>query len=171
MKVYHGSTNIIEHPLTQAGRRNLDFGQGFYVTDLREQAIYWANRPLNAGLPHWLNIYELDMEAVLAQGYHYLKFDSYDFQWLEFVVANRRGEKRWQGYDLIEGGIANDRVFNTIELYAAGLTPREEALERLRYEKPNNQLCLLNQSLIDSCLHFISAEEVSAVSDRKENQP
>lgn len=170
MKVYHGSTTIIRQPLVKAGRRNLDFGQGFYVTDLREQAVYWANRPLNDGQPHWLNIYELDMEAILSAGYRYLKFENYDYQWLEFVVANRKGEKLWEGYDLVEGGIANDRVFNTIELYAAGLTPREEALERLRYEKPNNQLCLLSQSLINSHLSFLDAEEVSIIPTRKEEQ-
>ena len=172
MKVYHGSTAIIRQPLAKAGRRNLDFGQGFYVTDLREQAVYWANRPLNDGRPHWLNIYELDMDVILSSDdYRYLIFENYDYKWLEFVVANRRGEKHWEEYDIIEGGIANDRIFNTIELYAAGLTPREEALERLRYEKPNNQLCLLNQSLINSHLEFLTAEEVSINPPRKEEQP
>lgn len=161
MNVFHGSTQIIRQPLANAGRHNLDFGTGFYVTDLREQAIFWANRPVNNNRPHWLNIYELDIDGIINANYRYLRFKSYDFEWLEFVVANRRGEKLWKTYDLIEGGIANDRVFNTIELYAAGLTPREEALEKLRYEKPNNQLCLLRQELIDNYLHFIGAEVVT----------
>lgn len=161
MNVFHGSTEMIRQPLAHAGRCKLDFGNGFYVTDLREQAVFWANRPVNNNRPHWLNIYELDIDGILNFGYRYLRFDSYDFDWLEFVVANRRGEERWQAYDLIEGGIANDRVFNTIELYAAGLTPREATLEKLRYEKPNNQLCLLRQELIDRYLRFISAEEVT----------
>lgn len=112
------------------------------------------------------------MEVILSSDdYRYLIFENYDYKWLEFVVANRRGEKHWEEYDIIEGGIANDRIFNTIELYAAGLTPREEALERLRYEKPNNQLCLLNQSLINSHLEFLTAEEVSINPPRKEEQP
>lgn len=161
MNVFHGSTQIIRQPLANAGRPNLDFGTGFYVTDLREQAVFWANRPVNNNRPHWLNIYELDIDGIRNSGYRYLRFDSYDFEWLEFVVANRRGEERWQAYDIIEGGIANDRVFNTIELYVAGLTPREEALEKLRYEKPNNQLCLIRQDLIDRYLDFVDAEEVT----------
>lgn len=161
MNVFHGSTEMIREPLAHTGRRNLDFGTGFYVTDLHDQAVFWANRPVNKNHPHWLNIYELDVDGIRNSGYRYLRFGSYDFEWLEFVVANRRGEERWQAYDLIEGGIANDRVFNTIELYAAGLTPREEALEKLRYEKPNNQLCLIRQELIDRYLRFISAEEVT----------
>ncbi len=159
MLVYHGSTEIVEKPLSSVGRDNLDFGNGFYVTDLREQAVSWANRPMNRDKKRWLNIYELDIEKATTN-YRYLKFPTYNFDWLDFVVANRKGEERWRNYDIIEGGIANDRVFNTIELYLAGLTPREDALERLRYEKPNNQLCLLNQELIETCLTFISTEEL-----------
>lgn len=41
-KVYHGATNIVENPICAFGRNNLDFGQGFYVTDIREQAVKWA---------------------------------------------------------------------------------------------------------------------------------
>lgn len=160
MKVYHGSTEIVRQPLVNVGRRNLDFGNGFYVTDLREQAVSWAIRPLNSGRPHWLNVYELDYDTIINSDYKCLHFKSYDFQWLEFVVANRRGDECWKSYHMIEGGIANDRVFNTIELYAAGLTPREEALEKLRYEQPNNQICLLSQELIDKYLHFVEAEEL-----------
>ncbi len=40
--VYHVGTDIVEHPICLLGRQNLDFGQGFYVTDLREQALTWA---------------------------------------------------------------------------------------------------------------------------------
>ena len=72
-----------------------------------------------------------------------------------------RGERRWSDYDIIEGGIANDRVFNTIELYFNGLIDKGEALKRLSYEQPNNQICLLNQSLIDKYLHFIDATNIN----------
>ena len=160
MKVFHGSTDIVNQPLANAGRRNLDFGQGFYVTDLEDQAISWAQRPLNAGKPQYLNIYELDIEEIIRKKYRYLHFEHYDNAWLDFVVSNRRGERLWEAYDIIEGGIANDRVFNTIELYAAGLTPREEALQKLIYEQPNNQICILRQSIIDQYLHFIEAKEI-----------
>ena len=40
--VYHGGTEIIEQPICKFGRRNLDFGQGFYVTNIHEQASKWA---------------------------------------------------------------------------------------------------------------------------------
>ena len=41
-KVYHGSIQQIEYPLVNVGRDNLDFGKGFYVTDIRNQAKTWA---------------------------------------------------------------------------------------------------------------------------------
>lgn len=160
MKVYHGSTNIVDTPLVGVGRRNLDFGQGFYVTDLMEQAISWASRPLNEGKTQVLNIYELDMDDFLAERYNYKKFEAYDSEWLDFVIENRRGGGVWKEYDIVEGGIANDRVFNTIELYDAGLITKDVALERLQYEKPNNQICILNQKIADHYLHFIEAKSL-----------
>lgn len=159
MKVFHGSTEVVKHPLTSVGRKNLDFGEGFYVTDIREQAISWASRPINKGNQHWLNIYELDIEKAIND-FRYIKFPTYDFNWFDFVVANRLGEELWKEFDIVEGGIANDRVFNTIELFIAGLTPREDALEQLRFEKPNNQICLISQELINRCLKFVSAEKI-----------
>ena len=157
MKVYHGSIVTVKEPLVHVGRSNLDFGQGFYVTNLEEQAISWAARPFNAGKPQILNIYEFDKEQAVSSGFKFLQFEKYDGDWLGFVVANRRGKMLWKGYDMVEGGIANDDVFNTLELYFSELIPKEEALKRLQYEKPNNQICILNQALIDRYLHFVEA--------------
>lgn len=157
MEVYHGSTIIVEKPLVGVGRKNLDFGQGFYITDLRQQAISWASRPLNANKPKILNIYTLDKDGFQTKGYSYKHFEAYDSEWLDFVIANRKGERAWADYDIIEGGIANDRVFNTIELYSTGLITKDVALQRLQYEQPNNQICILNQSLADGYLHFMDS--------------
>ncbi|MBR1469390.1 MAG: DUF3990 domain-containing protein, partial [Prevotella sp.] len=115
MKVFHGSTIIVNEPLVHVGRKNLDFGEGFYVTDLQEQAISWASRPFNAQKPCILNVYEFDRQEAIDAGFRYLHFDYYDSVWLNFVVGNRLGKQLWKDYDIIEGGIANDRVFNTIE--------------------------------------------------------
>ena len=162
MIVYHGSTLCVENPLVGVCRDNLDFGKGFYLTDICEQAISWAKRvAIIYNKPNaYLNKYELDYETI-CRNYRILSFETYNETWLDFVMASRRGERRWSDYDIIEGGIANDRVFNTIELYFNGLTDKGEALKRLSYEQPNNQICLLNQSLIDKYLHFIDATNIN----------
>lgn len=38
MEIFHGSNIVVEEPLAFAGRRNLDFGRGFYTTRLKSQA-------------------------------------------------------------------------------------------------------------------------------------
>lgn len=159
LTVYHGSTCRIEEPLAGVCRPNLDFGIGFYVTDLKEQAVRWALR--TAEVRHkdeaWLNVYSLDMDVCRVLPYRYLCFETYDADWLDFVVACHQGRNLWSAYDMIEGGIADDRVIRTIDLYMRGDYTREEALARLIHQEPNNQICIINQEIIDRCLCFTEA--------------
>lgn len=160
MIVFHGSTEVVDSPLVSVGRNNLDFGQGFYVTSLKQQAVSWALRPLNEGKDKYLNVYDFNMDEVVAKGYKILSFDSYNQEWLDFVVGNRKGENLWKSYDVVTGGVANDRVFNTVELYANGLINAEEALQRLKYHKPNYQICILKQEIVDKYLKFLESKKL-----------
>ena len=54
-----------------------------------------------------------------------------------------------QNYDIVIGGVANDKVFNTVELYFDNLIEKGEAIRRLRYEKPNLQICFRTQKVLD----------------------
>lgn len=164
--LYHGAPNIVDTPLCHIGRDNLDFGKGFYLTDMREQAISWATRAANLGLPQWLNAYELDMDYVLAKA-RYKIFRTYDEEWLQFIVDSRNGSRPWQGYNYIEGGIADDRVITTIEDYLNGDISMDYALKRLSEHQPNNQICILSQTLLDNCLRFVKAEPLNNLA-RKE---
>jgi hypothetical protein len=58
------------------------------------------------------------------------------------------------GIDIVIGGVANDKVFNTIERYLDRLIDKAEAIKRLRYEKPNLQVCFRSRKAIDEYLHF-----------------
>ena len=69
-------------------------------------------------------------------------------------------------FDAVEGGVANDRIFRTVELYFAEEISKEDALKRLKYEKPNHQICLLNQRLIDKYLTYIRTEELQWMPNR-----
>jgi hypothetical protein len=161
MKVYHGSIQEIRFPLAKAGRPNLDFGRGFYVTDIRRQAEEWAERiGLRMVETPMLNIYELDMDLVRSK-FRVLKFEDYNKEWLDFIVASRSGKTPWVDFDMVEGGVANDRVIDTIEAYMIGNITQEMALGELAKHRPNNQLCLINQALIDECLRFVNVESVN----------
>lgn len=60
-------------------------------------------------------------------------------------------------YDLIIGGIANDKVLQTLDRYFEGELSSEQALGILRYEKPNIQFCIRSQEMMDKCLKFIES--------------
>ena len=158
MKVFHGSYDIIKNPLVSVGRDKLDFGKGFYVTDIEEQALKWASKFKALNQKAFVNIYEFDKE--LASLYKYKSFSIYDEQWLDFIMACRGGDDVFSSYDIIEGGIANDRVFDTIELCLEGLISKDEALGRLKYQKPNNQIFFISQKVLDKTLRFASSYEV-----------
>jgi len=158
MKVFHTSTLIVEHPEVAYSRDYLDFGKGFYLTTLRQQAINYAERFRMRGKHAVLNEYVLD-EAIY-QTCSVRTFLCYDEEWLDFVSACRRGDNSGNE-DIIIGGIANDRIFRTIDLYFAGEMSKEEALKRLKFEKPNNQICIRHQQAVDQYLHFIKSEELA----------
>lgn len=159
--LYHGSLMVVEKPLVNVGRKDLDFGEGFYVTDIRQQAVDWAftlhGRSKKPSIP-FLNIYQC---AILNENlYKTLSFPEYNREWLDFICASRRGEKPWNGFDIIQGGIANDSVIDTVDAYMAGLIDVDTALGRLVYHKPNNQICILNQKIITESFTFVKAEKL-----------
>lgn len=158
--VYHGGTEEVKTPICKFGRPNLDFGQGFYVTELRNQAVSWALQMADRRKqPPVLNVYFLDRDAVLSE-FHCKIFHAYDEDWLGFIVASRKGENVAAKYDYIEGGVANDRVVDTVNLYMAGLMDLNTALARLSEHQPNNQMCLLNQTIVDKYLIFNGTETI-----------
>jgi hypothetical protein len=160
MIVYHGSTEVVDKPLCKLGRKNLDFGQGFYVTNLRSQAVKWAeNMSRNRRKPAVINRYKLNREAIMSEAKCRI-FEAYDVQWLEFIIANRSGQNVAEQYDYVEGGVANDRVVDTVNLYMAGLMELTTALRELAKHQPNNQMCILNQAIIDKYLIYDGTEQI-----------
>ena len=156
MLIYHASSVIVNKPDTLHSRNDLDFGKGFYATILKNQAERYAQRFILRNRKGILNIYEYTPTDDLKVK----NFDAYDSEWLDFVAACRMGEEGYLQYDVICGGIANDRVFNTLDLYFSNQMTKEEALKRLMFEKPNQQLCFTNQRVIDQCIIFLESQEL-----------
>ena len=129
MILYHGSFLEIAKPDLVHSRPNVDFGRGFYVTPLYEQAAKWCGKFKHRGKDGIISRYEYDesREAELKT----LKFDSYSEEWLDFILNCRSG-KDLTDSDLVVGGVANDKVFNTVELFFDGLIDKTEAISRLR---------------------------------------
>ena len=155
MIVYHGSYLEVPSPDIIHSRKTVDFGQGFYVTPIYDQAKKWSEKFKRRGKQAVISRYLFDEAAY--EEMKTLSFDSYSEEWLEFILNCRSG-KDATDYDIIVGGAANDKVFNTIELFFDGLIDKTEAISRLRYEKPNLQICFRTQSVIDRYLKFEGSE-------------
>ena len=83
-----------------------------------------------------------------------------DSEWLEYVIDSRRGGKLQQKYDLVEGGVANDNVIDTVEDYENGVITAEQALGQLAYRKVNHQICIHSQKIVDECVRFVEAKKL-----------
>ena len=160
MILYHGSFTAIEKPDLAFSRLRTDFGKGFYLTTLREQATSWAQRFLKEPGTAVITTYEFLPGSIenLPEDVRTLKFDAYSLDWLNFITSCRLGLPVDADFDLVVGGVANDKVFDTLQLYFDKLISSEEAIGRLRYRKPNIQYSFKTQSLIDEHLRFISSE-------------
>lgn len=163
MILYHGSYMAIERPDLSHSRKLVDLGAGFYTTPLKEQAVRWSEHFKAKGEKAVVSSYgflERPAEDVLPKTLNILEFNTHSIEWLDFITACRLGRPVDQEWDLVIGGVANDKVFDTLQLYFDGLVPAEEAIRRLKYNKPNYQYCFKNQQLIDNYLHFVEAEEM-----------
>lgn len=160
MILYHGSYCIVEEPNISYSRDSLDFGKGFYLTDIKSQALNWIDRFIRRGKNGCLNVYNIDLDN-MKMIYKVKEFDSYNMEWLDFILQCRNGSDVYLNYDIIIGGIADDQVYNTIELYEFDLITKDEALKRLKYHKPNNQICITNQEILDKYLEFKKCEVIS----------
>ena len=156
MIVYHTSKVEVMKPDTRHSRPNLDFGRGFYVTKLKKQALNYADKFILRNQRAVLNTYELSDNWTQ---YNVKRFEMYNEEWLDFIIANRKGLPVEQ-FDVVEGGVANDKIFRTLELYFNGDITKADALKQLRFEKINHQICFLSQVAIDNCLTFISSEDL-----------
>ncbi|MDR2590573.1 MAG: DUF3990 domain-containing protein [Oscillospiraceae bacterium] len=159
MILYHGSYTTIEKPDISFSRLRTDFGKGFYLTPLKEQARSWAERFLtNNGTAVISSFLFLNSADDFQSNIKILEFDSHNHEWLEFIMACRLGKPIDSMWDLVIGGIANDKVFDTLQLYFDNLINADEAIGRLKYNKPNLQYCFKTQDLIDDYLQFKNAE-------------
>lgn len=156
MIIYHGLFIEVSKPDLLHSRDNVDFGKGFYTTPLFEQAAKWCGKFKRFGKKAIVSTYEFEERA-----YAELKvksFDSYSEEWLDFIFQCRSGADI-SDYDVVAGGVANDKVFNTVELYFENLIDKKEAIKRLRYEKPNWQICFRSEKALNF-LHFKGSEEI-----------
>ena len=152
MIVYHGSCEIVSRPDILHSYRNLDFGKGFYVTTVKEQAERWARRKADIfGGKAIVNKYLMSDNM---NGLSVKTFSSDFLEWIDFVCNCRDGGVLYEQFDVIIGKVANDQVFRVVDMYKSGIWDKERALREIRVYPNYDQIALISQVAIDKLLRY-----------------
>ena len=158
MIVYHGSILEITDPYVEHSKAFLDFGKGFYVTTFPKQAERWAIRKAmraGEGKPV-VNVYEMKEDYSVFRVLNFRDPED-DEDWLDFVCACRDGGEKYEQYDIIIGGVADDDVFKSVDMYRRGVWDKQRTLQEIKYFKKNNQLAFINNTVLRELLKFQSS--------------
>lgn len=148
--VYHGSKEIVEFPEIRIQKYNKDFYFGFYCTVFSEQAKRWATRFDGVG---YLNEYRyIPNDALKIK-----KFPKMCEEWLDFIVACRTGHAH--DYDIVEGPMADDTIFNYVQNYMDGKIDRKAFWELAKFKRPTHQISFHTAKAL-ATLQFIQGSEV-----------
>ena len=156
MTVYHGGAIAVPNPDLSHSRKAVDFGAGFYVTPILDQAVRWGEKRKRRYGSAVISKYEYD--EVAASALKILRFDGYSEDWLDFIVKCRdlKGNSDW---DIVVGGVANDKVFDTLEAFFDGFATKAQTIDRLRMETPNIQMCFRTVAALQT-LRYVGGEQI-----------
>ena len=150
MQLYHGSnTNIINIQLSVC-RPYKDFGKGFYLTDIKEQALNMAKRVvrLYGGAP-FVNVYEFNASCLNDLALRIKRFEPVPTEdWAEFIMNNRNRHFKETSdplcnldnkYDIVIGPVANDDISALFRQFTDGLISKEILVQNLTYRELTKQ--------------------------------
>ena len=142
MILYHGSNQPIHEIRLSEGKKYKDFGQGFYTTHIKEQAVYWSRRIAErfGGVPV-VTEFEFDIQSAVSAGLKVKQFEKPDREWALFVMANRRqdGNEFHHDYDIVIGPVADDRMARLFGLYDMEIIDLDAVVAGLIYKDLNSQ--------------------------------
>ena len=139
--LFHGGAIAVERPQVLISGFYKDFGYGFYCTNIEKQAKRWA---LTKKPNHIVNIYSYTEN----NQFKILKYEKMTDQWLDFIVLCRRGINH--GYDIVEGPMADDTIWDYIEAYIDGEITREAFWVLVKFKYPTHQIVLCNDKALES---------------------
>lgn len=142
MILYHGTNVDFDNIDLTKSNRHKDFGQGFYLTDIHQQAIDWAQkRTMREGGTPIVQEYEFDESQLNNPDLKVLHFNAPTSEWAEFIYNNRNRRKPTfhHDYDIVIGPIADDGVAYLLDRFEEGSFTIEELAQELKYKLLNRQ--------------------------------
>lgn len=148
--IYHGSNVEVATPRILQNGFYKDFGYGFYCTNIKKQAIRWAITKNGASI---LNRYTYKLDSAL----NVLTFPEMAEEWLDFVARCRQGIEH--NYDIVEGPMADDQIWNYVEDFTAGKISRTAFWELVKFNYPTHQIVFCTERALQT-LTFKGSEKL-----------
>lgn len=141
--LYHGTSVEFDgqHIDLNASSRPKDFGNGFYLTSIYEQAKVWSkkNRNITNNKNYIIKLYKYH-EHRANEILNILILDEYNTKWLDYIIKNRNSINGIEdNYDLVIGLMADGHVKNLIRDYISDYITEEELLEELQFHYKTDQ--------------------------------
>lgn len=140
MKLYHGSNTIIEQIDLSKCKPYKDFGQGFYLTAIREQAEQMARRTsaIYGGEPV---VTEFEFDETALNVLSVKTFEEPSEEWALFVMANRSRNhlQPTHGFDIVMGPVADDTIATLFRNFDDGIIDLPMLVNGLKYKKVSSQ--------------------------------
>jgi hypothetical protein len=146
MKLYHTGRIEIREPDVHHGRRNADFGPGFYLTPDLDFAMRWVKAE------SIINEYELDETGLTI--YRFQRNE----EWFHYIFNNRNYQDGLDA-DVIIGPIANDIIFETYGIISSGYLKTEDAMKLLLIGPEFTQVAIKSEKAI-SQLRWLGSQKV-----------
>lgn len=156
--IYHGSVSIIEQPVFGKGKRNNDYGLGFYCTPSLDLAKEWA---VDENKDGYANKYTLDLSDLKILDLSQEGFST--LHWITILLQNRvftlksdiskLGKKYLlehfslptKEYDIIKGYRADDSYFSYAESFLNNIISVQRLSEALKYGNLGEQVVLMSE--------------------------
>lgn len=158
--LFHGSGMIVESPEIRKTEYTKDFGYGFYCTNLYTQAERWALRHDDAkkGEKPTVNMYWYRENPKLK----IKRFKKMNNEWLDFIALCRKSkEKTPHDYDIVEGPMADDQVWNHVDDFLSGKISRKQFWVLAAFKQPTHQITFHTDAAL-KCLTFERMIELNA---------
>ncbi len=149
-KIFHGSNVEVACPRILQNGFYKDFGYGFYCTNMERQAKRWAMTRRGATVVNRY-IYTPDEELNIQ------RFSEMSDKWLDFVVSCRSGIEHQ--YDIVEGPMADDQIWNFVENFLSGKIPRSAFWEIVKFNHPTHQIVFCTERALKT-LKFEGSEKL-----------
>lgn len=146
--LFHGTVADFDEVVLGKSHNRRDFGTGFYTTLLEQQAKEWGYRLSLRERVKQYYVYQFVFRE--SDALQILRFDTLNKEWLEFIKENRSKGGVRHKYDVVIGPMADDNTMETVQLYIAGILRADEAMDRMKYNKVNNQVSFHTEKALQS---------------------